>query len=80
MIIDVNRSLVGGAVGSGATIFSLAAKLTIPISSTCSAITTTQSFAIPSVASLERLTVDIDQVGSTIAGQDVTVVCTLDAP
>jgi hypothetical protein len=76
LLIDINRSVVGGAVGSGSSIFT-SPKLTIPISATCSAIATATNFAIPTVAPLERLTVDIDQIGSTIAGQDVTVTCVL---
>jgi hypothetical protein len=51
-------------------------KLNIVAGSTT--VNTQSSFALPGIRINDRLRVDILQIGSIVAGQDVTVVCTLD--
>jgi hypothetical protein len=70
LLIDINLN--------GTSIFG-SPKLTVAAGSTCStAISQAANFAVTSAAALQRLTVDIDQIGSVAAGQDVTVTCVLD--
>lgn len=71
LIVDINRN--------GTSIFTTP-KLTIAAGSTCStAVASASNFATTAALSpLDRLTIDIDQIGSGAAGQDVTVTCVLD--
>ncbi len=67
LIIDVNKN--------GTTVFTTATRPTIPASSNISQI------AIPDVVDLnggDYLTIDVDQVGSTVAGEDLVVAVRLE--
>jgi hypothetical protein len=67
LIIDINRN--------GTTIFPGSPKLVFPDGG--SGPIKTNVFAQTALAELDVLTVDIDQVGSTDAGQDVSAVCVI---
>jgi hypothetical protein len=69
LIVDINRN--------GTSIFG-APKLTFPAGGV--AVVTASNFAAAQIAvvRLDRLTVDIDQIGAVTPGQDVTVTCVLD--
>lgn len=68
LLVDINKN--------GTSIFG-APKITLPAGSNGPVVAT--NFASPPTAvRLDRLTVDIDQIGSGTAGQDVTVTCVLD--
>jgi hypothetical protein len=70
LIIDINRN--------GSSIFT-SPKITVAAGTTCSsAIASASNFSVSSFNPLDRLTVNINQIGSGTAGQDVTVVCVLD--
>ena len=65
-VVDINKN--------GSTIWATQAnRLTIPAASTAAVQT---SFDTTALAETDQLTIDIDQVGSSVAGQDVTIVLT----
>ena len=67
LIVDINRN--------GTSIFG-ATKLVLPAGQTGPV--TQNGFASTALTELDKLTVDIDQIGSTVAGQDVSAVCTVE--
>lgn len=68
-------SLIVDILNAGVSVFGGGTKLVLAAGASTSAPTTTTTFANPLWAKDALITISITQIGSTIAGQDVSVMC-----